>query len=98
MICHEGEQSDCGNYISGVKLGETCFLISNTRVLRQQKLYCNSRNTSAPYILIYKKRNNFLIAPPNSLNGFAEGFPASEVITETPETVIQQSVLQELAK
>ena len=54
-IYHEGEQSHCGHYTSGVNMNNTWFLISDTRILRQQKLQCNSRDTSVPYILIYKK-------------------------------------------
>ena len=45
VIYHEREQSHCGHW----------FLVSDTRILRQQKLQCNSRDTSVPYILIYKK-------------------------------------------
>ena len=50
-------------------MDNTWFLISDTRILRQQKLQCCSRDIRVPYILIYKKRSNFLVAPPNSLNG-----------------------------
>ena len=52
MIYHEGEQSDCEHYTSGVKLENTWFLISDTSILKQQKLHCNSRDMSVPYILI----------------------------------------------
>ena len=38
------------------------------------------------------------MAPPNSLNGTAEVGPTSELMTETAETMIWQSVLQELEK
>ena len=53
VIYHEGEQSHCGHYTSGVNMNNTWFLISDTRILRQQKQQCNSRDTSVPYILIY---------------------------------------------
>ena len=66
----------------------TWFLISDTRTLRQQKLRCRSRDISVP----------FLVAPPNSLNGTAGVSSTSELISETAETMIQQSVLQELEK
>ena len=56
VIYHEGEQSHCGHYTSEVNMNNTWFLISDTRILRQQKLQCNSRDTSVPYILIYEKR------------------------------------------
>ena len=72
-------------------------MISDTRILRQQKLQCNSRDTSVPYIFIYKK-NNFLEAPPNSLNGTARVSPTSELISEIAESMIRQSVLLELEK
>ena len=49
-------------FISGVNMNNTWFLISGTRVLRQQKLQCSSRDISVPYILIYKKRSNFVVA------------------------------------
>ena len=96
IIYHGGEQSDCEHYTSGVKLNNTWFLISDTGILKQQKLHCNSRDTSVPYILICKRRFNFLTAPPDSLNGPTGVHPASEVITETAETLIQQSVFQDL--
>ena len=88
VICHEGEQSHCENYASGVKVDNTWFLISETRILRQQKLRCSSKDISVPYILIYERMTNFLAAPPVSLNGTAETGPTSEIITETAETVI----------
>ena len=56
VIYHEGEQSHCRYYTSGVNVDNTWFLISDTRILRQQKLQCSSREISVPYILIYKKR------------------------------------------
>ena len=46
IIYHEGEQSHCGHYTLGVNVDSICFLISNTRILRQQKLHCNSRDIS----------------------------------------------------
>ena len=98
VICHEGEQSHCRHYISGVNLGNTWFLISDTRILRQQKLQCNSRNIIVTYILICKKKNNFLAAPPNSLNGTAGVSSTSELISETAESTIRESVLLELEK
>ena len=48
VIYHEGEQSHCGHYTSGVN-------VNNTRILRQQKQQCNSRDTIVPYISIYEK-------------------------------------------
>ena len=38
VIYHEGEQFQCGHYTSGDNLDKTWFLISHTRILRQQKL------------------------------------------------------------
>ena len=60
-VYHEGdgEQSHCEG------------LICDTRILRQQKLQCSSKDISVPYILIYKKRISFLVVPPKSLNGTA---------------------------
>ena len=62
VIYHEGKHHHCRQYISGVNMNNTWFLISGTRVLRQQKLQCSSRDISVPYILIYKKRSNFVVA------------------------------------
>ena len=87
----------CGYYTSGFKLENAWFLIIDTRILKQQKLKCKSRDTSV-YILIYKRRNNFLTAPPDSLNGPTVVISTSKVITETAVTVIQKSVLQDLKK
>ena len=64
----------------------------------QKKLQCSSTNVLVPYISIYKKRSNFLVALPNSLNGTAGVSSTYEVISEKAETVIQQSILQELEK
>ena len=98
VICHEAEQSHCRHYTSGVNVNNTWFLINNTRILRQQKLQCNSRGTSVPYILIYIKKNNFLVAPPNSLNGTTGVSSTFELISKTAESMIQQSILLELEK
>ena len=76
-------------------MDNTCFLISNTRILRQQKLQCGSRDISARYILICKKKSHFLVASPNSLNGPAG---VSSTPSETVETMIRQSILQALEK
>ena len=35
VIYHEGEQSHCRHYTSGVKVDKTWFLVSDTRILRQ---------------------------------------------------------------
>ena len=64
----------------------------------QKKLQCSSTNVIVPYISIYKKRSHFLVALPNSLNGTAGVSSTYEVISETAETIIQQSILQELEK
>ena len=53
VIYHERKQSHCGHYTSGVNLNSNWLLISDTKILRQQKLQCNSRDTSVPYIYIY---------------------------------------------
>ena len=97
VIYHEGEQSHCGHYTSEVNMNNTWFLISDTRILRQQKLQCNSRDTSVPYILIYKK-NSFLVVPPILLNGTAGVSSTSELISETAESLIRKSILLELEK
>ena len=78
-------------------MNNTWFLISDTRILRQQKLQCNSRDTSVPYILIYKK-NSFLVVPPILLNGTAGVSSTSELISETAESLIRKSILLELEK
>ena len=62
------------------------------------KLHCSSRDINVPYILIYKKKTNFLVAPSNSLNGTAGDSSTSEPISEVAETMIRQSVLLELEK
>ena len=58
-------------------------MFSDTRILKQQRLQCNSRDTSVLYILICKRRNNFLAVLLDLLNGLAGVHPTSEVITET---------------
>ena len=98
-VYHEvRKQSHCRHYTSGVNVDNTWFLISDTRILRQQKLQCCSSDTSVPYIFIYKKRSNFMVAPADSLNGTAGVSSTSELISETAETMNQQSVLQEVEK
>ena len=98
IIYHEREQSHCGHYTSEVKVNSTWFLIGDTRILRKQKLLCSSKDSSVPYTLIYEKITKFLTAVPNSLNVTAEVGPTPELITETAEIMIRQSVLQELEK
>ena len=46
----------CGHYTSGVNVNNTWFLISDTRILRQQKLQCNSRDIPVANVLIYIKK------------------------------------------
>ena len=98
VIYHEGEQSHCRHYTSRVNMDDTWFLISDTRILRQQKLQCSLKDISVPYALIYRKRINFLVAQPNSLNSTAQVSSTSELISEIAETIISQFVLQELEK
>ena len=98
VIYHEGEQSHCGHYTSGVKVDNTWSLISGTRILRQQKLQCSLKYISVPFRLIYERITKFLTTPSISLNGTAETSSTSELMTETAETMIRQSVLQELVK
>ena len=69
-------------------MDNTWFLINNTRILRQQKLRCRSRDISVPYILIFKKKKKILVAPPNSLNGTAGVSSTSGPILEKAETMI----------
>ena len=88
VIYHEGEQFQCGHYTSEDNLDNTWFWISHTRISRQQKLQCSSRDVGVPYILIYEKKSNFLVAPPNSLNGTAGVSSTSELISETAKTMI----------
>ena len=98
VICHEGEQPHCGHCMSGVRVDSTWVSISDTRILRQQKVQYSARDISDPHILICKKRSNFLAAPPISLNDNPGVSSTSEVIIETAETMIQQSVLEKLEK
>ena len=85
VIYHEGVHSHLGHYSSGVKVDNTWILISDTTILRQRKLQCSSKDISVPYILIYERITNFLIAPPISLNGTAEAGPTSPLIRETTD-------------
>ena len=52
VIFHEGKQSHCGHYTSVVNVDNAWFLISDTRILRQQKLQCSSRDISVTLLLI----------------------------------------------
>ena len=72
VICHDGQQSDCGHYTSEVQMDNSWFFISDTTVLRQRKFQCNSRDLSVPYILIYERRNNLLRLLSSLLNDTAE--------------------------
>ena len=64
-----------------------------TSRVKVNKLRCNLKYISLPYILIYQRITNFLRAPPILLNGAAEAGPTSELVTETVETMIRQYVL-----
>ena len=94
VICHEGQQSDCGHYTSEVQMDNTWIFISDTTVLRQKKFQCNSRDVTIPYILIYERKNNLLIPPSGLLNDTA-GILSSD---STQDIMIQQSVIKELEK
>ena len=72
-----------------IKVDNTWFLISDTKILWQQKLLYSAKDISFLYILIYDKITNFLTAPPNSLSGKAEVGPTSELVTKTAETLTQ---------
>ena len=61
-VIYEGEQSHCRHY----KSDNTWFLMSDTRILRQQYLQCSLRDIIVPYILICERITNFLTAPPIS--------------------------------
>ena len=92
VIYHGWEQPHCGHYISGVQKDDTPFWITDTRIIKQQKLYCSSKDNGVPYVLIYENLTNFLTVLPNLLNGTAEVDLTSRLITETAETMIWQSV------
>ena len=53
VIYQDVEHSHCGYYTSGVNVDNTWFLTSDTKILSQQKLQCNIRDISVPYISIY---------------------------------------------
>ena len=93
VIYHQGEQSHCGHNTS-VKADNTCFLIRDTRILRQQKLQCSSKEITIPYILIYERATNFLTTPPILLNGTAETGHTSELMRETAETIFDKLFLR----
>ena len=86
---HEGEQSHY-EHTSGVNVNNTWFLTSDTRILRQQKRQCNARDTSIPYINLWK---NF-----SGTAGTAGVSSTFELLSETAESMIWQSVLLELEK
>ena len=102
IVYHEGEQSNSGHYTSGVKMNNTWFMISDLVVLNQQKLTCSERDSSVPYILIYKKRSDVITFLPNSSNDRSDNNPAistTQINTEsTSEMMNRQSVLNELDK
>ena len=99
IIYHEGEQSGCGHYTSGVKINNSWFLISDTIVSSKQKLTCTRGDTSVPYILIYKKRNDVVIDLPNPLNETLQSNSIGATEVEfTVEMRNRQSLLKELEK
>ena len=99
VIYHKGQQSDHGYYTSGVKINNTWFSISDTRVLRQKKCQCNPRDVSVPNILIFERRNNLVMPPSSLLNDTVGIFPSSEIITESSLDIMSwQSVIKELEK
>ena len=99
IVYHEGEQSHSGHYTSGVKINDSWVLISDSIVLRQHNLSCTKRDASVPYILIYKKRNDFVRCFSTSLNDKSESGSITQVSTELrAEMMNRQSVLNELEK
>ena len=67
-------------------------------MILEQKLQCSSRDIIVPDMLIHQKKNSFLVAPPNSLDGTVGVSSVSKLISETAETMTQQSVLLGLEK
>ncbi|MCH2406271.1 MAG: ubiquitin carboxyl-terminal hydrolase, partial [Nitrosopumilus sp.] len=70
IIYHQGEQAISGHYTCGINVNDTWYTISDTRVEPQQnkiRLSCRqyNRDSSVPYILIYKKRNDVVARIPN---------------------------------
>ena len=78
VMCHDGEQSHCEHYASGVKVEN----------FKATKTTMQLKDIGVPYIQIYERMTDFLAAPPVSVNGTAETGPTSELITETVETMI----------
>ena len=92
-----GEKSLCGHYKSEDNMDNILFLVSDTRILRQRKLQYSSRDISGPCILICKKRNNFLVVSPNSLNGTsAAGVVLLNRFQQQQIQMIQESFSHEL--
>ena len=74
-------------------------MISDTIVSSKQKLTCTQGDTSVPYILIYKKRNDVVIDLPNPVNETLQSNSIGTTEVEfTAEMRNRQSLLKELEK
>ena len=101
IIYHVGQQANSGHYTSSVRVNDTWFLISDSRVLLEQpKLSFTHRDSSVPYILIYKKRTGVIIRTPISTNTTSDNNCASSTneVDEllTPEMMMRHSLVKEL--
>ena len=98
IIYHVGQQANSGHYTSSVRVNDTWFLISDSIVLLEQpKLSFTHRDSSVPYILIYKKRTDMIIRTPISTsdNNCTSSTNALDELL-TPEMMMRQSLVKEL--
>ena len=61
VIWHEGNSMNSGHYTSTVKLNNTWFICNDTAIHGGGRFVCSNNDYITPYILVYKKVNDFIV-------------------------------------
>ena len=99
VIYHEGNQPNSGHYVSGVKVNERWFLISDSNVSCQLIDLSAQISSRVPYMLLYKKKSNMITHTPVTIRNNLDNSVSNTVEAEnvsTSETMNRQSLLKEL--
>ena len=61
VISHEGKSMNSGHYTSTIKLNNTWFICNDTAIHGDGRFVCSNNDYITPYILVYKKVNDFIV-------------------------------------
>ena len=81
IVYHSGN-ANSGHYTAGIKMNETWFLVDDKFVSNKVKFTCTPRDSSTPYLLIYKKSSD-VVTYMTSINDVSYENTSSSPTTET---------------